>query len=123
MNCTAASGTTGPGAPGAVNSTSTYISIRKFSPGFVTSMRAWAVRVVESTCGWMYVTRPVHARPGYAGAAMLAAEPTRTDAKSFSLTLAMIHTVERSTTVKSSWAVLTTKPRFALRVRTTPLIG
>src|SRR5258708_34737143 len=102
MDCTAASGTTGPGAPGDVNSTSTYISIRKFSPGFVTSTRAWAVRVGESTCGWMYVTRPVHARPGYAGAAMRAAEPTPTDAKSFSVTLTMIPTVQRATTWERS---------------------
>jgi len=54
---------------------------------------------------------------------MFAWEPTRTDAKSFSLTLAIIQTVERSATVKSSCAALTTKPRLALRVRTTPLIG
>jgi hypothetical protein len=54
---------------------------------------------------------------------MFACEPTRTEAKSFSLTLAIVQTVERSATVKSSCAAFTTKPRLALRVRTTPLIG
>jgi hypothetical protein len=46
---------------------------------------------------------------------MLLCEPTRTAAKSFSLTLAIIQTVERSAIVR---VPATTKPRLALRVRT-----
>lgn len=52
---------------------------------------------------------------------MLAADPTRTDAKSSSFTLAITHTVDRSATVKSSCAEFTTNPRLAVRVRMTPL--
>jgi hypothetical protein len=54
---------------------------------------------------------------------MLAAEPTWTDAKSFSFRLAITQTVDKFTTVKSSWALLTTNPRLAVRVSTTPSMG
>ena len=67
--------------------------------------------------------RPFQTRPGYAAAVIVVVDPTRTDVKSFSFTLAITHTVERSATVKSSWAGVTTNPRFALRESTTPLIG